>query len=178
MKRNKKQSNDRLIKIGIGVAALAVMVVLAAISTRTGSPDSSETSDSQIIATADPAIIANLTALPQATLIAAPVTDEIRVMEGEIAACEEYSEERRLQMQQHIRWLFHPDEIPPQVALALGTNPAGRLIYGMAFYTSTEWRLNQRPQPSCLIDIGLALNDILLAVGEQALPVYESTDTP
>ncbi|MBZ0295124.1 MAG: hypothetical protein K8L99_21345 [Anaerolineae bacterium] len=175
MKRKKSQPNRRLISLGLAFVGVVALVAVVVISNQ---PNSSPAPASSVIATIDPAIIANLTALPEATLIAPPITGEIQALEEQIAACDEYSDERRAQVQQHIRWLFHPDEIPMQVGLALGVNPAGRLIYGMAIYTSTEWRLNERPRPSCLLDIGQKLNELLLATGEEALTIYEETDTP
>jgi hypothetical protein len=90
-----------------------------------------------------------------------------------IAGCAEYSPERRAQMEQHMAWLENPSDIPPDIRIALGQNPPGQLVFGMATYTSIQWRLNERPSESCLIPIGRLLNDMLVALGEPPFSIYD-----
>ncbi|MBL8131892.1 MAG: hypothetical protein JNL42_08545 [Anaerolineae bacterium] len=99
-----------------------------------------------------------------------PALDEIA---GQVEACDAYREERRTQMNIHITWIRNPDAIPADILLALGENPIGRLLFGMATYTSIEWRLAERPADSCLLPIGQALNQAMTAVGETPLEEFE-----
>lgn len=171
MKSTKFRRSARL-PLGVFVALLVIGVIIAVVvSGNLGQT----TPTPQVIATIDPAIAANLTALPQAAPLEGAAADEIRALEAAVMACNEYSAARRDQMQQHINWLMRPNEIPPQMIMAFGANTTGRLIYGMAFYTSTEWRLSQRPAQSCLRDIGLRLNELLVANNEDPFTIYEET---
>lgn len=128
--------------------------------------------------TLDPVVIANLTAFPQAT----PLSDEDAGIWndflGQVTACDDYTPERRVQMEQHLQWLIDPSDMPPDVIMAMGGNPTERLIFGMAAYTSTQWRLAERQPDSCLIPIGLALNEMLVALGENPISVYDEIATP
>ncbi|MCK6581216.1 MAG: hypothetical protein L6Q98_24255 [Anaerolineae bacterium] len=99
-----------------------------------------------------------------------PALDEIA---AKVEACDAYREERRTQMNIHIAWIRNPDAIPADILLALGANPIGRLLFGMATYTSIEWRLAERPAESCLLPIGQALNRAMAAVGETPLEEFE-----
>ncbi|MCZ7542181.1 MAG: hypothetical protein M5R40_00960 [Anaerolineae bacterium] len=47
-------------------------------------------------------------------------------------------------MHQHIDWIIDPSTIPADIIIALGSNASGKLIFGMATYTSSEWRLGGR----------------------------------
>lgn len=127
----------------------------------------------QVVATLDPTIIANLTQIPNSAPISEIEAQQLADLKTQVDACASYSEERRGQMEQHIRWLLEPSTIPPQILIALGPNPIGRLIFGMAGYTSTEWRLQDRPASSCLIAIGRTLNDMLAAAGEPPFTIYD-----
>ncbi len=124
-----------------------------------------------------PAIADSLTALPQATPLAGEAGGLLTDLETMMAACAAYSDERRRQMQQHITWLQNPAEIPRDVAIALGENPTARLIFGMATYTSTQWRLDERPPESCLMPIGETLNQMLVSFGEQPFTIYDEEST-
>jgi hypothetical protein len=128
-------------------------------------------------ATINPTAIANLTTLPNMPALSEADTQLLDRLSERVNACGDYSDARRDQMQQHIIWLKEPHQIPPDVAVALsltGTVNA-RLIYGMAIFTSTEWRLLQRPAESCLIEIGRTLNNMLVAAGEPPLTIYDET---
>jgi hypothetical protein len=127
----------------------------------------------QVVGTLDPTTIANLTQIPNSPPISEIEAQQLNDLKAQVDACNSYSEERRGQMEQHIRWLLEPSTIPPQILLAVGPKPIGRLIFGMAGYTSTEWRLQNRPADSCLIAIGRTLNEMLLAAGETPLTIYD-----
>lgn len=173
---SKNRRRQQTIAAGL-VAAIGLLVVALFIFSLTGQPTPGPNTG-QIVATMDPAIIANLTALPDAPPLSGEEAQAVQTIADAVTACPDYSTERRRQMEQHIFWLNQPSQIPPDIILALGPNPTGRLIYGMAIYTSTEWRLQERPNPSCLLDIGLQLNTLLVANDEPALTIYEATPAP
>jgi hypothetical protein len=121
--------------------------------------------------TLEPQIITNLTQLPQATPLSGEAATQISSLKALVDACPDYTAERRDQMAQHLEWLQNPATIPPDIIIALGGNPVGRLIYGMASYTSIQWRLNERPPDSCLLPIAELLNQMLTAAGEEPFPL-------
>ncbi len=125
--------------------------------------------------TFDPTARANLTALPNAPVLSDGDLRLLAELRSNTQACADFSPERRNQVLQHITWLENPQQIPPDVAFALtmGGTINGRLIYGMAIFTSTEWRLLERPAESCLIDIGVTLNGMLIAIGEAPITIYD-----
>jgi|FLYN01.1.fsa_nt_gi hypothetical protein len=125
--------------------------------------------------TLEPEIIANLTRLPQATPLSGESASRVNELRTLVDACPDYSESRRNQMEQHIEWLLHPAQIPADIIIALGANPTGKLIYGMATYTSIQWRVNNRPADSCLLPIGNALNQMLMTAGEEPFPIFDDT---
>jgi hypothetical protein len=127
----------------------------------------------QVVATLDPTTIANLTRIPNAQPLTGVEAQALNDLKAQVDACDGYSAERRSQMEQHIRWLLNPSTIPAEVLIAAGPNPLGRLIFGMAGYTSTEWRLQNRPANSCLIAVGRTLNDMLIAAGEPPFTIYD-----
>lgn len=127
----------------------------------------------QVVATLHPEVIANLTSIPRAAPLSGVEAQQLHDLKARIDGCQSYSDERRTQMEQHIRWLLAPATIPSEILIAVGPNPIGRLIFGMAGYTSTEWRLQNRPAESCLIAIGRLLNDMLVAAGESPLTIYD-----
>lgn len=108
--------------------------------------------------------------MTQAAVLSTGLSDEREDLQAMVDACGDYRDERRSQMNQHLIWLEHPEQIPSDIQFAFGANPVGRLIYGMASYTSIEWKLKDSPSESCLLPIGQALNAMLIAAGE---PVFE-----
>jgi len=122
--------------------------------------------------TMDPAIIDNLTRLPAATPLLGQAADDVVELGAAVDACPDYTEARRLQMEQHLQWLLNPAQIPPDIIIALGANSTGRLIYGMATYTAIQWRTGGRLADSCLLPIGRTLNAMLLAVGEEPFAIF------
>lgn len=148
-----------LITLGI-IGVVAVVVVGAQLA---GAPDA-PTPPAAL--TLDPQIRLNLTQLPQATPLTGEAAAELLALQRLVAACPDYAPERRSQMQQHLAWLQNPASIPPDMIIALGANPTGKLLYGMATYTSIQWRLNDRPAESCLVPIAEMLDTMLVAAGE------------
>ena len=150
-----------LLIVGIGV-----VVVLAQLVGRQPPPPAA------LPMTMEPAVIANLTGLPAATPLVGEAADEIAALRTAMAACPDYTEARRSQMEQHLQWLLEPAQIPPEIIIALGANTTGRLIYGMATYTAIQWRTDGRRVESCLLPIGQTLNAMLLAAGEEPFAIF------
>jgi hypothetical protein len=166
-------ADKRLFYISLGVFALAVIAVIVALGVREGErpvPVVFPTSDSAQRMTLEPGVVANYTAVPPA---APAVLTELATIRQQVEDCPDYSSERRGQMQTHFAFMTDPGSIPRDLLPAFGANLYGRIVYGMASYTSIEWRLAGRPQPSCLLEIGQALNQTLTALGEAPLPEFE-----
>lgn len=120
---------------------------------------------------ASSAINANLTAMPNSAPLSGPLAEQVGQIQTMMDACPDYSTERRSQMQQHIDWMLNPATIPNDMIIALGDNPNGNLIRGMATYTLSDWGLKNQAADSCLLSIGKQLNTMLVA---QGLPLLES----
>lgn len=168
-------SNRMQIAILAIIAIVLAIIVVVQLWLRFAptTPASASVANSITIA---PEIADNLTELPRATAFSqGQDSNTVGDLETMIDNCDDYAPERRTQMEQHLEWLESPADIPPDVSIALGQNPTGRLIYGMASYTSIQWRIDERPADSCLIPIGRLLNDMLVAVGEQPLSIYDET---
>jgi hypothetical protein len=119
-----------------------------------------------------PEIRDNLTRIPQTT----PEADEradYEALRAAVAACPEYDEGRRLQMETHLAWLLEPASIPRDILIALGERPLERLIGGMGTYTVVAWRLGGEEPDSCLVEIGRDINALLLEAEETPVAAFE-----
>ena len=155
-----------------GIGLLIVLSIVVFVLVNNGDDTISSGQPAPAI-TLDPQTVNNLTALPQATPLSGMEADVWNTLREKVDACEDYSPERRSQMEQHIHWLLDPSDMPPDVIVAMGGDTTERLIFGMAGYTSIQWRLNDRPPDSCLVPIGRALNDMLVAVGDPPFDIYD-----
>jgi hypothetical protein len=171
-KSKSSQADKRLFIISLVVFAVTCLLVFSVITSQNRPSAVYVTSTPVQIMTLEPAVVANFTNVPPT------LTGEIGVqlddIERMLNACPDYSDERRSQMEQHIAWLRNPAQIPPDLVLAFGAEPSGRLIFGMSTYTLIEWSLRDRSLSSCLLPIGQLLNEMLIAVGET--PVTEFGD--
>ncbi len=166
-----KSLSDRqrfFLSLAFFVATLAVILLA---SNRSAAPTFVTPSPAQVM-TLDPQIVANVEnrdalRLDEATLAA------VQEISGLVDDCPDYGEERRNQMKQHVAWLGAPDTIPADILLAIGENPMGRLVVGMATYTAVQWRLNGQPADSCLLTIGRKINPLLIVLGEDPLPEFD-----
>jgi hypothetical protein len=166
---------NRWIRMATVIFLLIVFVMSAALLLNTGDADRLQRPPTATIQrmTLDPQIIDNMTRLPEATPLsgeAAASLNELRTMVDE---CDAYAPERRSQMEQHIAWLIDPSEIPQDLMIAFGTNPAERLIFGMATFTSAQWRIDEQPADSCLLPIGRFINQMLVDIGEEPFDIFE-----
>jgi hypothetical protein len=124
------------------------------------------------VMTVDPQIIANMTALPQATPLSGAAANVIRELDLMVEGCSAYSAARRSQMEQHIAWLYNPADIPPDIIMAFGAQPQTGLLRGMGGYTEIEWRQAGRPSDSCLLTIGRRINELLVEAGAPPFPIF------
>jgi hypothetical protein len=168
----KPDRRQQIIALGLVAALLVAAVAVMVIRSKAPSPVVPQVQGGM---TFEPGIIANLTNFPNATPLSEADASEYLQLRQMVDECPEYTPERRSQMEQHITWLINPSDMPSAVILALGTNPTGKLIFGMAEYTSNQWRLLDRPSGSCLLPIGVRLNEMLAAHGEEPLPIFSAT---
>ena len=153
-------------------ASLLPVILLAACATAPGpKPASPTVAADHSMAT----IVARSEALQAATPVSGATARTLAALEQVIHACADFSDARREQMLQHIAWLRAPGSIPNDVAMALGMrgNIGAVLLHGMAIYTSTEWRLLERPPASCLVPAGRALENLLRDAGAAPLGIYD-----
>ena len=154
----------------LGVAIIAVIVSL----NLTNPPPPAQVTVSFSM-TLDPTIIANMTRIPQSTPLSGEDAEQFLRFVENVESCEDYADARRSQMLQHIEWLVNPATIPSDMFIALGQNPDQTLVFGMATYTSTQWRILERPEESCLIDIGHDINLLLEGLGGEPFTIYDET---
>lgn len=173
-------SDKRMLAFSVTVFLATCVLVMLAINSRNAPRTSVPVGDSQTGVTTNgtpmsPQVIAQLTAIPSAAPLTGPLADEVRALGKMVGDCTDYSDQRRAQMNQHIAWLLKPSTLPQDVVIALGSNVNGRLMFGMATYTLSEWGLHQKSSTSCLLTIGKKLNDMLAANGEARFAEF---DTP
>jgi hypothetical protein len=124
---------------------------------------------------ATPSSAANNTSALQVPMTASSIEPtQLAQLKQSVAACADYSAERRRQMEQHLAWLADTTQIPVDLLPAFGNNPPEKLIFGMATYTSIEWKLAKRPPASCLIPIGQTLNELLIQMGSEPFSEFSS----
>lgn len=171
MRRQKRKSTYSRWSIAVLFAVLLI-IIFAIVPNYVPYPVS-PTALPQVFATLNPTVEIHLTNIPEAPPLTGAEAEQLHQLQVQVNACEDYSEQRRSQVSQHIRWLLNPSTIPADMVIALGENVTGRLVFGMAVYTSSEWRLRNRPEDSCLITVGRVLNEMLVAAGEPALTIYD-----
>ena len=161
-------------RLGLSIALVGTAIIALVIGLNLNSQAVPATQNTpSFMMTLDPTVIANLTSIPQSTPLSDEEAEQFLNFVEQIESCDDYSDERRSQMLQHIEWLINPSTIPSEMLIALGTNIDAGLIFGMASFTSIEWRLLERPADSCLIDIGRDINILLEAVGREPITIYD-----
>jgi hypothetical protein len=121
-------------------------------------------------------IIKQLTAMPNAAALTGALADDVHAVAQMVSSCNDYSQARRIQMNQHIAWLLQPNTLPKDVIIALNSNINGGLIMGMATYTLAEWGQHAKAPDSCLLAIGKKLNDMLAATGKARFTEFDRAD--
>ena len=123
--------------------------------------------------TLEPQIIANLTALPEATPLSGQDANELNGLLQLVNACTEYTPERQKQMVEQIGFIIDPAKLSSDIIIALGDNPRSKLLYALVEVTKNQWTLDKSPANSCLIPIGKSLNQLLTAAGGTPEPAFE-----
>ena len=164
-------------RIGLSLLLLGVVVIALAIGLNLTNQGAAPATETLLFSmTLDSTSISNLTSIPQATPLSGDDAEQFLIFVEQIESCEDYSDERRAQMLQHIDWLVDPASIPTNMLLAFGKTPDTSLIFGMASFTSIQWRILERPADSCLIDIGRDINLLLEGLGGEPLTIYDETE--
>ena len=168
------KKSDPLIPVLLGSAAIILVIAIGLLlNIYVFSNDEASPLDGQQIITMDATVRANITNIPLATPLSNEDASTFTDFQARVIACEDYTPERRSQMVQHLDWLIDPSDIPVDIISAFGANMQGRLIFGMANYTSIQWRILDRPPDSCLVEIGQQLDILMLAFDQIPLGIYE-----
>lgn len=162
----------RLILSGM-LIVLAIGALIIGVSSIQAPTDNGESQPMGDIMTLDPELFVMQTQMAEATPLSDEDAEPYLNLQKQIEACEDYTDNRRGQMLQHIEWLIDPSDIPSDAMLAMGTDIRGSLIFGMASFTQIEWRIAERPAESCLVDIGRDLNILLESFGRESLTIYD-----
>jgi hypothetical protein len=164
-------------RIGLSLVLIGIVAIALAVGLNLSNQDASPPQGTLVFSmTLDPTTIANLTSIPQATPLSDEDAEQFLIFVDRVESCEDYSDERRAQMLQHIEWLVDPSSIPTDMLLVLGKTPDSTLIFGMASFTSIQWRILERPAESCLIDIGRDINLLLEGLGGEPFTIYDETN--
>lgn len=165
-------------RIGLTLLLLGVVAIALVTGLNLTNPNAPPAEETLLFSmTLDPTTISNLTSIPQATPLSDEDAERFLIFVEHVESCEDYSDERRAQMLQHIDWLVDPASIPTDMLLAFGKNPDNTLIFGMASFTSIQWRILERPVESCLVPIGRDLNDLLAAIEMPPFDIYDEVAT-
>ena len=91
-----------------------------------------------------------------------------------IDSCPDFDQSHLVQMHQHLTWLLNPSEIPSTfLAGAFGTDPSGKLLFGMGSFAQNQWiKLGNKPG-SCVVTVGKKLNEMIAAAGEPTFKVFQ-----
>jgi hypothetical protein len=155
----------------VALLVIAVVGLVLALNSNRSVPEA-QSVPAQMM-TMDPRIIANLTALPKATPLAGAEANEMAGLQQMVEACDAYTAPRREQMIEQIGFIINPAQLSREVIIALGTNPQGRLLFALGQVTAIQWQLDKSPANSCLVPIGKRINQLLVAVGETPITIFE-----
>jgi len=172
-RRVSKQIMRRRLILTVALIVIAVIALGIGVMSIQAPADDNPDDQAGMLMTLDPELFVVQTQMAEATPLSDEEAQPYLDLQADVDACEDYSDERREQMLQHIDWLIDPSDIPPDAMLAMGTDIHGSLVFGMASFTQIEWRLAERPAESCLVDIGRELNDLLIAFGREPLTIYD-----
>jgi hypothetical protein len=170
MTNRKPDSDKRFFFVSLAIFVLVSIFALYVVLSRNAN---TSTAQSTPFATANFSINATVTQVAAPVPVTGELADQLTKVSQLVAACPDYDEDRRTQMNLHIAWLRAPDTIPQFMQVPLGSNPTGRLIEGMATYTVGAWGLHGKAADSCLLPIGRQLNLMLIAAGQPTFPDFE-----
>jgi hypothetical protein len=119
-----------------------------------------------------PGIKATLTALPLAPNMPAAQARPYQALRSLVEICSAYSEARKIAVLNQIDYVLSPSTVPRDFVVMYGDAWRGRMIYGSAYLTALEWKLQGEDKSSCLYHIGASFNALLPGLGEQTLPEF------
>jgi hypothetical protein len=120
-----------------------------------------------------PGLRATITALPRQPSLSAEKARPYQEVRDMVQRCDAYHENRRQAILQQIDWVMYPATIPPEFLALYGDQWPGRLIYGAAYFTALDWKLQGQDRGSCLYPIGIRFNALLGDLNEPPLPEFE-----
>jgi hypothetical protein len=173
----KKQSTPPPSQRGSAVIAVIGIVlivgVIAAVVIASKSPPPGDSTPPPVM-TLDATTVYNLTNLPDMPALTGTQAAPYVALQQMIDACPDFDQNHLLQMHQHLTWLLNPSEIPTNfIAAAFGSNPTGKLLFGMGSFAQNQWiQLGNKPD-SCVITVGKKLNEMLTAIGEPTFKVFQ-----
>ena len=115
------------------------------------------------------AIVTAVRRLPTLSPEQARPYDEISKL---VRECNEFHPNRQIAVLQHLTWLTHPGDVPMEFIAIYGDRWPAKLVFGAAYLTAVEWKAAGTKQVSCLIPIGMRLNDLLIEMGEDPLSEF------
>ena len=171
MKKQRPRQNPRgaIITAAVGVALIVVMIVAVLAASRGPQPNSSPSQQ----LTLDATTVANLTRLPAATPLSGDAAPPYVERGQMVDRCADFDETHKLQMHQHLTWLLDPSAIPSSILVGVGTNPSGKLLFGMGSFAQNQWKQLGNKADSCVVPVGKRLNEMLKAAGEPTFKVFE-----
>ncbi len=158
------------IRIALTAILLGIAVVALIILTQPSVPPAAAPGQSLAL---DPAIINNLTSIPQATPLSGQDANDLVALGEMVKACDAYTPERRDQMLLQIDLIINPAAMPRDVIIGLGADPHARLLMAIGGVTGIQWRLDEQPVDSCLVPIGRRINELIVAAGGTPVDVFE-----
>lgn len=164
------------VQIRIALTAVLLLVVVAALlllSQPPGTQGGTQSTPSGQSMALDPAIISNLTSIPQATPLSGQDANDMVALGEMVKACDAYTPERRDQMLLQIDLIVNPAAMPRDVIIGLGANPRARLLMAIGGVTGIQWRLDDQLADSCLVPIGKRINELIVAAGGTPVAVFE-----
>jgi hypothetical protein len=157
----------RLIWLVSTVLVVAALVALGAYASAEREPQPTQR------LTPVPGLKATLTALPLQPDMPAQEAQPYQEIRAMASSCAAYPEQRRIAVLQQIDYVLHPSTLPRDFLIQFGDHWRGRMIYGSAYLTALEWKLQGQDKTSCLYSIGVRFNTLLPGLGEQPLPDFQ-----
>ncbi len=157
----------------VGLILIVVAIVAVAAASRGPRPGSEPTQPGQLI-TLDSTTVFNLTQLPNAAPLSGTAAAPFIELRQMIDRCPDFDANHLNQMHQHLTWILDPAQIPSNIlAAAVGTDPTGKLLFGMGSFAQNQWLQIGNKPGSCVVQVGKHLNEMLIAAGEPTFKVFQ-----
>ncbi len=176
MKKQQTQPSSQRGSALIGLIGLVLIVgmIVAVVAVSRQPPPGSMTATPAQMLTLDATTAYNLTQLPDAPPLSGTAAAPYLALQTMIDACPDFDAAHLNQMHRHLTWLLNPSEIPTNfMAAAFGTDPAGKLLFGMGSFAQNQWLQIGNKPGSCVVVVGKKLNEMIAAAGEPTFKVFE-----